>query len=174
MKSQWLIQGTGGQSVVDEGGSKRCQLTLTKWMLWNERNNLLNSEIIGLIKLGQNSNNVLGGFLLRCDSSCNNAYYLRITSNGSVKVYYLYRIVNGTWTMLTSSNSSEIATVYTKVRFRVDGNQISIEEWVMGAWQLIQLVTDGYVTAAGYAGLRGDSGAGYTVLFDDISIEEKA
>lgn len=174
MKSQWLIQGLGGQSVVDEGGSKRCQLTTIKWMLWNERNNLFNAEIIGLVKLGQNSSNVLGGFLLRSDSSCNNAYYLRITSNGAVKVYYLYRIVSGTWTMLTSSSSSEIAMVYTKVRFRIDGNQISIEEYIAGAWNLIQLVTDNYVTAAGYAGLRGDSGAGYIILFDNIEINEKA
>ena len=173
MKSQWLIQGTGGQSIIDEGGSKRCQLTLAKWMLWNERNDLLNAEIIGSIKLYNTSSWNRGGFLLRCDSSCNNAYYLRITSNGAVKVYYLYRILNGVWTMLTSSNSSESPTVYTKVRFRVDGNQISIEEYVTGEWNLIQLITDDYITVAGYVGLRGDCGSGYSVLFDNIEISEK-
>jgi len=173
MKSQWLIQGAGGQAVIDEGGSKRCQLTATKWMLWNERNNLLNAEIIGLIKVGSNGN-YNGGFLLRCDSSCNNAYNLRISANGSVKIYTLYRIVNGVWTLLTTSNSSELYGVYTKVRFRVDGNQISIEEYITGTWNLIQLVTDNYVTIAGYAGLRGDSASGYTVTFDNIEINERA
>jgi len=173
MKSDWTITGTGGQAVIDEGGSKRCQLTAQKTMLWNGRNNLLNAEIIGQIKVGSNAN-YAGGFLLRCDSSCNNAYNLRVSANGSVKIYYIYRILNGVWTSLAISNSSEQYGVYTKVRFRVDGNQISVEEWITGVWNLIQLVTDNYVTVAGYAGLRGDSSAGYSVQFDNIEVNEKA
>jgi len=173
MKSQWLIQGTGGQSIIDEGGSKRCQLTAQKWMLWNERNNLLNVEIIGLIKVGSNGN-YNGGFLLRCDSSSNNAYNLRVSANGSVKIYSLYRVVAGVWTLLATSNSSEMYSVYTKVRFRADGNQISVEEYVSGAWNLIQLVTDGFVITAGYAGINGNSTTGYSVQFDNIEINEKA
>lgn len=173
MKSQWLIQGAGGQSIIDEGGSKRCQLTASKWMLWNERNNLLNAEIIGLIRVGSNTNYV-GGFLLRCDISANNHYNLRVSCNGNVKTYNLYRFLNGVATLLANSNSSEVYGVYTKVRFRVDGNQISVEEYILGTWVLIQLVTDSFVTVAGYAGINSGSLAGYSVQFDNIEINEKA
>jgi len=173
MKSQWLIQGTGGQSIIDDGGSKRCQLTNSKWMLWNERNNLLNVEIIGLIKVGSNTN-YNGGFLLRCDSSCNNAYNLRVSCNGSVKTYALYRVVAGVWTLLSNAISSESYGVYTKVRFRADGNQISVEEYISGAWNLIQLVTDGFVITAGYSGINSNCVTGYSVQFDNIEINERA
>jgi hypothetical protein len=175
MKIDWLITGSGGQAVVDEGGSKRCQLTASKLMLWTTRNNLINADIVGLIKLVQVSGNIYSGFVLRCDNTCNNAYYCRITCTSSYKVYQLYRIVNGVYTLLATVNSADSPSVYTKVRFRVDGNQISIEEYNAGTgnYNLIQLVTDTYITVGGYAGLKSDSVSGYSMLYDDIIISER-
>lgn len=171
MKSDWTITGTGGQAIISEGGSMRCQLTSSKMMLWTARNNLINAQIIGLIKL-YTANASVGKFLLRCDNSYNNAYFLSINGSGN-KIYNIYRLVNGVSTLLATASSSESITVYTKVRFSVSGNQISVEEYIAGNWNLIQVVTDTFLTAGGYAGIAGGSTTGYYASFDDVQILEQ-
>uniref|UniRef100_A0A6M3KIN5 Uncharacterized protein n=1 Tax=viral metagenome TaxID=1070528 RepID=A0A6M3KIN5_9ZZZZ len=171
MKTDWTITGVGGQAVVAEGGSMRCQLTGYKMMLWSARNNLVNAEVIGSVKLYASANAV-AGFVLRCDVTGDNAYLLRIVGY-SPKRYMLYRIVAGVYTLLGQADSVEPQGVYTTIRFRVDGDQVSVEEKILGTWNLIKVCTDGYITAGGYAGLKNESVSGYYAWYDDVTIQER-
>jgi hypothetical protein len=169
-KINWDITGTGGQSVIDEGGSKRCQLTAMKQMLWNGRNNLTNSEIISDVKLSSSGN---GGLSLRSDASGNNCYRVRI-NYGAPRVYYVDKVVAGVATVLATVVSSQSWNIYVKTRFRVDGWQLSVEEWIGSTWVLLTTIEEtSHQIASGYAGLLGLSAVGYYILFDNVAISER-
>jgi len=169
-KLNWDITGTGGQSVIDEGGSKRCQLSGIKQMLWNGRNNLANSEIICDSKLSSSGN---GGLSLRSDASGLNCYRLRI-NYGAPRMYYVDKVVAGVATVLASVASSQQWNVYVKTRFRIDGWQLSVEEWISNAWVLITTIEEtSHQIASGYAGLLGLSTVTYYILFDNVAISER-
>jgi len=173
MKIDWNITQLGGQAVVDEGGSKRCRLSGSKLMLWNGRNNLINSEIIASILLGSDTN-TRGGLVLRSDSNSNNCYRLRIYGGG--RSYYIQKIVNGIVTTLATAYSTQPYNAYVKTRFRVDGYQLSVEEYLSGVWTLIAVIADNEQSiASGYSGLYGESiNTNYFITFDNIEISERA
>lgn len=170
-KTDWYITGAGGQAIVDYGGSKRCQLSGSKMMLWNGRNNLANSEIIADILMGGDTN-TRGGLILRSDLAGSNCYRLRIFGARS---YYIQKIVSGVVTTLATINSSQPYNIFAKTRFRVDGYQLSVEEWISGVWNLMTSIIDTEQSIAlGYAGFYGESvSTGYALQFDNIAISER-
>lgn len=169
--TDWYITGAGGQAIVNEGGSKRCRLSGLKQMLWNGRNNLVNSEIIASILMGVDTN-TRGGLLLRCDLTGNNCYRLRIFGARS---YYIQKIVSGVVTTLATAYSTQAYSTYVKTRFRVEGWQLSIEEWISGAWVQVAVILDNEQSVAtGYTGLYGESiNTSYYITFDDAAISER-
>ena len=176
-KSNFNITGSGGQAVIEIEGSKRCQLSGTKYLLWNERNDLVNAEVISLIKpyLAQNSGYQRGGMLLRCDESILNYYRLLAYAYTNYRIYYIHRVVNGVATLLTQVISHQAYNIYTKTRFRIDGYQLSIDEYTNGQWNLIATVEDSdHSLISGYAGICGVNYSGsYSFLFDDLEIGER-
>ena len=169
-KADWTITGSGGVGVVDYGGSMRCQLTTSKLMLWNGRNNLTDSEIIAEIRMGNNSN-TRGGLILRSNELASDCYRLRIYG---ARIYYIDKIVSGILTSLSSVSSAQPWNIFVKTRFRVDGHQLSVEEYTGGQWNLIDVVEDTEKShASGYAGLVGISVTGYSLMFDNVEISEK-
>jgi len=170
-KLDWNISGAGGQAVVDEGGSKRCRLSGYKLMLWNARNNLVNSEVVAYVLMAVDTN-TRGGLVLRSDATANSCYRLRVFGP---RTYYIQKVVNGTVTTLSTTVSSQPYNIYVKTRFRIDGYQLSIEEYTGGAWVQVAVIIDTEQSlASGYAGLYGESvNTGYFVTFDNIEISER-
>jgi hypothetical protein len=169
--SSWNISQSGGQAIIDEGGSKRCRLSGSKLMLWNGRDNLINSEIIASI-LMDSSTNSRGGLVLRSDSTLNNCYRLRIFGP---RTYYIQKVVNGTVTTLATAYSTQPYNAYVKTRFRIDGYQLSVEEFISGVWTLVSVIVDNEQSViSGYAGLYGESvNTSYFLTYDNIEILER-
>ena len=176
-KSNWDISGGGGQAVIDVDGSKRCQLSGIKYMLWNGRDNVVNAEIVATIKPWTNENSARqkGGMLLRCDISIMNYYRLLAYAYTNYRVYYITRVINGVATTLSSIISYQAYNIHVKTRFRIDGWQISVEEYTGGSWNLITTIEDtDHTITSGYVGLCGiNYNTGYSFLFDDIEISER-
>ena len=176
-KSDFLISGSGGQAIIEVDGSKRCQLSGTKYLLWNGRNNLVNAEVIALIKpyTNQNSGYQRGGMLLRCDENILNYYRLLTYAYTNYRTYYIHRVINGVGTLLGQVTSYKAYNIYTKTRFRVDGYQLSIDEYNSGEWGLIATIEDtDHSLISGYAGICGVNYSGsYHFLFDDLEIGER-
>jgi len=176
-KSNWDISGTGGQSIIDVEGSKRCQITGIKLMLWNGRNDLINSEVIVSIRpyVNNNSGYQRGGAVLRSDTSGFNYYLLTSYAYTAFRSYLIYRVVDGVSTLLSTVNSYHSYTDFVKTRFRIDGYQLSIEEYVDGIWNLKSTVEDTVHTlVSGYSGLKGHSHTvSYSCLFDNVEISER-
>jgi len=176
-KSNWNISGNGGQAVIDVGGSKRCQLSGTKYMLWNARNNLTDCEVVATIKpwTNENGGRQVGAMILRSDDSIYNYYKLMIYAYTNYRKYAIYRIVNGVATLLSQVISYQGYNIYVKTRFRVDGFQLSVEEYISGTWNLITTVEDtDHSIISGYVGIGGNNySTSYSFLFDDVEISEK-
>lgn len=173
-KSDWDITGTGGMSIIDEGGSKRCRLSASKLMLWNGCSTCTNYEVVADINIF-NSTNFRGGLVLRCNAAGSTMYRLRIYGASTYRIYYIDKLVNGVNTVLGQVNSSHPYNTYVKTRFRIDGFQLSVEEWVNGAWELITMVEDtSQAIGSGYCGLHGCSAnSSYYISFDNIEINKK-
>ena len=171
--SNWNITQAGGQSIIDEGGSKRCRLSGSKLMLWNGRNNLANSEIVASILMAGDTN-TRGGLVLRSDVTGQNCYRLRIYGG---RTYYVQKVANGgIVTTLATAYSSQPYNVYVKTRFRVDGYQLSVEEYINNVWILVTVIADNEQSiASGYSGLYGENiNTSYFITFDNIEINERA
>ena len=172
-KTDWDISGTGGQSVIDMDGSMRCQLTQQKLMLWNGNTGLTDSEVICELRAGYNNHLYnKGGMVLRCDPTAQNCYKLQVQGP---RTYYIYKIVSGVVTTLGNIISSQAWNLWIKTRFRVDGHQLSVEEYTGGQWNLILTIDDSsQAHASGAAGLFGNSyNSVYYWLFDNVEIGEK-
>lgn len=172
-KSNWNISGSGDQSVIIESGSKRCELFGEKLCLYNGASSLANCQLIADIKLyGTNGYNQ-GGIILRSDGTKNNAYvFVRKYNNA----YYLYKIVNGVWTQMAYAPSTFAYNIWVRTRVRIDGWQISVDEWIEGAWSQIMLINEpSHQHVSGFIGLIGtNTNVIGSILFDNIDIEEKA
>jgi len=173
-KADWDITGTGGISIIDEGGSKRCRLSYNKLMLWNGCSSCTDSEVVADINI-LNSTNYRGGLVLRSNANGSTMYRLRIYGATSYRVYYIDKLVNGVNTTLGQVTSSQPYNTFVKTRFRVDGFQLSVEEWIDGAWELITMVEDtSQAITLGYCGLIGMSvNSSYYITFDNIEINTK-
>ena len=175
-KSDWIIGGAGGQSVITIDGSQRLQLSGSKYMLWSGRNDLVNSEVIALVKpyTNENSGRQKGGGLLRCDAPISNYYQALAYAYTSYRLYYIHRVVNGVSTLLSQVKSYQGYNIYVKTRFRVDGWQLSIDEYSSGEWHLITTIEDtDHSIASGYAGLVSSNyNGGYSFIYDDVQIGE--
>ena len=173
-KSEWDISGIGGISIIDESGSKRCRLSHSKLMLWNGCSTCTNYEVVADIKIA-NSTNYRGGLVLRSNAAGTTMYRLRMYGASTYRTYYIDKLVNGVNTILGQVNSSHPYNTYVKTRFRIDGFQLSIEEYIDGAWELITIVEDtSQAIVSGYCGLHGCSlNSGYYITFDNIEINEK-
>jgi len=174
-KSDWDITGVGGIVIIDTGGSRRCRLSHIKLMLWNGNFNLTDCEIVTDVNVGSDSN-YRGALLLRCNADCTTAYRLRIYGyNTTNRTYYIDKIVNGVNTILGTIRSNQPSSAYVKTRFKVDGFQLSCEEWVDGAWKLIIMAEDtSQSIQSGYCGLQGLSvNSSYYITFDNIEINKK-
>lgn len=172
-KSDWSITGSGGLAIVDDGGSKRCQLSGIKLMLWNGRNDLIDSEVDCDFRVGSDgSSNNRGGMVLRSDITQNNCYRLDIYGG---RTYYIRKIVDGIVTTLATISSTQPWNIYLKTRFRIDAWQLSVEEYISGIWQLVQMVEEtSHARPSGYAGLHGfNYSTSQSVLFDNVKISEK-
>lgn len=169
--ADWNITGPGAVAVIDYAGSMRCQLTHIKLMLWNGRDNLANSEVVAEIRTGIDTN-TRGGLVLRSNLSAYSCYRLRIFGK---RTYYIQKVVDGVVTTLATVGSTLPYHVFAKTRFRVDGYQLSVEEWIDGAWQLLSAVTDtGQSLATGYAGIYTEMAiVTYAIIFDNVEIAER-
>ena len=89
MKSDWIITGTGGISIIEEGGSKRCRLSANKLMLWNGCSTCTDYEVTADINI-LSSTNYRGGLVLRCDEAGSTMYRLRMYGrNTTSRTYYI-------------------------------------------------------------------------------------
>lgn len=171
-KIDWTITGDGGISIIEDTGSKRCMLSGSKQMLWKDRNNLGDSEVIADIKFLAGSTNERGGGLLRSNSSIQRCYRLFIYGN---RLCMIQRVIDGVVTTLGQASSSQASNIFVKTRFRIDGYQLSVEEYINGEWTLILTAQDTtQALAEGYVGLFGASvNSSYSILFDDVQVGEK-
>lgn len=172
-KIDWTITGIGGQSIADDGTSSRCQLTGKKLMLWNGRDDLTDSEIVSDIKLQGNPSFCFGGLILRSDATGDNCYRF-------IRSYFpcrIEKVVNGVTTILGSVTSTFAYSAWVKTRFRIDGWQLSVEEYIdsLEKYQILMVAEDTSNThTQGNAGLVGTStNTNFSVYFDNISIGEK-
>ena len=78
-------------------------------------------------------------------------------------------------TVLGEVVSNHPYNTFVKTRFRVDDFQLSVEEWINGAWELITMVEDtSKAIVLGYCGLHGCSAnSSYYITFDNIEINKK-
>lgn len=177
MKSNWIISGSGGQAVINVDGSKRCQLSGIKYMLWNGRSDLVNAEVIATIKpwINENNGRQVGVILLRSDTSIYNYYKVMVYAYTSYRKYRIHRIVNGVATLLGQIISYQGYNIYVKTKFRIDEYQLSIEEYIGGAWNLITTIEDtDHSIVSGYIGIGGNNyNTDYSFLFDDVEISER-
>ena len=173
-KSDWDITGAGGIAIIEEGGSKRCRLSASKLMLWNGCSTCTDYEVIADINIGS-STNYRGGLVLRANDSGTTMYRLRIYGAASYRTYYIDKLVNGVNTIIGQVTSIHPYFTYVKTRFRIDGFQLSVEEYVNGAWELITMVEDtSQAIISGYCGLHSCSAtSSYYITFDNIEINEK-
>jgi len=174
MKSDWDITGIGGISIIDESGSKRCRLSHHKLMLWNGNDACIDYEVVADINI-LNSTNYRGGLVLRCNAAGSTMYRLRMLGAATYRTYYIDKLVNGVNTVLGQVNSIHPYGTYVKTRFRVDGFQLSVEEYINGAWELITMIEDtSQAIVSGYCGLHGCSvNSSYYITFDNIEINKK-
>ena len=173
-KSNWDITGDGGISIIEEGGSKRCRLFAKKLLLWNGNNSCEDFEVIAEINV-PGTTNYRGGLVLRSNAAGTTMYRLRIYGrNTASRTYYIDKLVDGVNTILSTTISNQ-PNVYVKTRFRIDGFQLSVEEWIDGAWEVITMVEDtSQAIISGYCGLIGMSAtSSYYVTFDNVEINEK-
>jgi len=170
-KTDWTITGSGGQAIVDEGGSKRCRLSGSKLMLWTGRSDLANSEVVASLLMGVDTN-TRGGLVLRSDPTALNCYRLRVYGP---RTYYVQKVVNGAITTLATIVSAQSYYSYIRTRFRVDEYQLSVEEWVGGVWVLVTAIEDTEQSLSqGRAGIYGESAStSYAVTFDEVAISER-
>ena len=174
-KSDWVITGTGGISIIEEGGSKRCRLSASKLMLWDGCSTCTDYGVTADISI-LNTTNYRGGLVLRCNEAGSTMYRLReYGRNTTSRTYYIDKVVNGVNTVLGIVVSNQPYNVFVKTRFRVDGFQLSVEEWINGAWELITMVEDtSQAILSGYCGLHGCSvNSGYYITFDNVEINKK-
>ena len=170
-KLDWIISGNGGLSIIEDGGSKRCRLTYQKLMLWNGNDSLGDCEIVADILMGTNGN-YSGGIVLRSNSTANTCYKFLVVG---LRTYYIQKVVNGQTTTLGTAVSTRSYNEYVKTRFRIDGWQLSIEEFTNGEWELISMVQDSsQAIVSGSAGLFGASvNSSYYITFDNVEINIK-
>jgi hypothetical protein len=176
-RADWDITGLGGIAIIDDGGSKRCQLSGNKLMLWNGRSNLADVQVASDYKFSNASSTIRGGCVVRSDATGNNSYRLHTSPSGSVRVHVIYKVVNGIWTTLGTVNSNQSASVYVKTRLRVDGWQLSVEEYINGAWVLLMAIEDtSHALVLGFSGIYNTTAPGYeaySTIFDNVEIGEK-
>ena len=174
-KIDWDITGTGGISIIDEGGSKRCRLSASKLMLWNSCSTCTDYEIISDINI-LSSTNSAGGIVLRCNEAGSTMYRLRVYGKSTTsRTYHVDKVVDGVNTTLGTVVSYHPYNTFVKTRFRIDEWQLSVEEWINGAWELVTMVEDtSKAIVSGYCGLAGYSAnTGYYITFDNIEINKK-
>ena len=174
-KSDWEITGTGGISIIEEGGSKRCRLAASKLMLWKGCSNCIDYEVIADINI-LNTTNYRGGLVLRSNDAGSTMYRLRIYGrNTTSRIYYIDKLVDGVNTVLGTVISNQPYGTFVKTRFRIDGFQLSVEEWINGAWELITMIEDtSQAIVSGYCGLHGCSvNSSYYITFDNLEINKK-
>ena len=171
-KINWDITGSGGQAVIIESGSKRCELSGTKLMLWNGKSNLANCEVIVENKLYGIAGYNQGGVTLRSNALGNNCYQFIRSYNTNC---YIYRVVNGVVTQIAFAITTFAYNQWVKTRVRIDGWQISVDEWISGAWVQLMLIDETtHQFTNGYAGLVGtNTSAIGSILFDNIEISER-
>ena len=171
-KSNWDISGVGGQGVIIESGSKRCELSGKKLMLYNGTPSLVNCELIADIKLYGTAGYNEGGIILRSDGTENNGYRFRRAYNNKC---YLEKIVSGVVTQLAYVTTDFAWTEWVRTRVRIDGWQISVDEWIDGEWSQLMLVEETtHQHVSGYIGLIGTN-TNYigSILYDNVDISEK-
>jgi len=171
-KINWDITGTGGQGIIIESGSKRCELSGTKLMLWNGKSNLANCEVIVESKLYGTAGYNQGGVTLRCNAVGNNCYqFIR----GYDKNCYIYKVVAGVVTQIAFVTTTFAWNTWVKTRVRIDGWQISVDEWIGGAWVQLMLIEEtAHQFTTGYAGLVGTNTSVIgSILFDNVEISER-
>lgn len=174
-KSDWDITGNGGISIIEESGSKRCRLMYTKLMLWNGCSTCDDYEVIADINI-LNTTNYCGGLVLRSNAAGTTMYRLRLCGrNTTSRTYYIDKVVNGVVTTLATVISSQPYNVFIRTRFRIDGFQLSVEEWINGEWVLITMAEDtSQAINIGYCGLIGMSvNSSYYITFDNVEINKK-
>ena len=174
-KVNWDITGTGGISIIEEGGSKRCRLSASKLMLWNGCSTCTDYEIAADINI-LHTTNYRGGLVLRANEAGSTMYRLRIYGrNTTSRTYYIDKLVDGVNTVLGEVISNHPYGTFIKTRFRIDDFQLSVEEWINGAWELVTMVEDtSKAIVSGYCGLHGCSAnSSYYITFDNIEINKK-
>jgi len=173
-KTDWDITGSGGISIIEEGGSKRCRLTGSKLLLWNGCSSCVDYDVVSDINI-LSTTNYRGGLVLRCNAAGTTMYRLRLYGrNTASRTYYIDKLVSGVNTVLGVVVSNQ-PNVFVKTRFRVDGFQLSVEEWINGAWELITMIEDtSQAIVSGYCGIIGMSvNTSYYITFDNVEINKK-
>ena len=176
-KINWDISGEGGQAIIEEAGSKRCQLSGKKLMLWNGKSDLVNCELITDIRLFGTAGYCRGGVMLRSDGSELNGYACtRVYKSGANSEYLIYKVVGGVWTQIAQADSNFGWTEWARTRIRIDGWQISVDEWFGGDWfQAVLIEETIHQHASGYIGLIGTStNIVGSILFDNVEISERS
>ena len=147
-------------------------------MLYNGATSLIDCELIVDIKLYGTPGYCQGGVIFRSNAEGTNGYaFIRShVGVGGGKACYVYKIVDNVWTQLTYVTTTFTWDVWVRTRVRMDGWQISIDEWIDGAWSQLKLIEETtHQHALGYIGLIGTStNAIGSILFDNVDIGVKA
>lgn len=171
-KLDWDISGPDYYLIKKIEDSWRCVIYGKMLFLWNGRNDLRDSQIILERKHSASRRESAGGMVLRANASGDTAYRFRMCGD---RRCYIEKVVNGVVTTLNYEETEQPWDEYVKYRFRVDGFQLSVHEWVSGEWQLLMFVDD--LTQAitqGYAGFFGDNdNTSYRMYFDNVEIRER-
>lgn len=174
MRTDWTITGVGLVTIINDEISNRCQLSYNTNMTWNGNNQLVNCEIIADVKVTDpRAAYSRAALVLRSDISILNCYLLLFDSPN---IYYLCRIVNGVSTILFTFHSTFDYNVFRTIRFRIDGYQLSVHEYINGSWvQSILLVDNNQTLVSGKVGISnwGQSTNSLTVLFDNVNINQR-
>lgn len=170
----WDIYGAGVQSIIDLELSKRCKLAGLEWMLYNGEAALVDSQIIADFRRYGALQYSEGGFVLRSDINLTNCYYLQ-RSITPADGWLLTKVVAGVRMDLWSAPTTHAPEDWVRVRFRIDGWQLAVHEWIDGTWEGIVLVEDTEQShASGHAGLFGaNPDPTGSMLFDNVEIATK-
>lgn len=142
----------GGLSVVSNAckGSAAGQPNISFWNSQMGPN--VDVEVTIVTKGGANEYMELFGRMTTQNVGTVDGYSVRVEPQGGTDLVTIYRVDNGSFTVLGASINQEFANG-DKVRLRIVGNLISVWRHDGSSWAELGNRTDANYTAAGYVGL---------------------
>jgi len=139
--------------------------------VFNGRTDIANTDLTAYIY--QTSGSPLFAYLLlRLQAfDLNNGYVCRIEPAEAA----IYRIQDGTWTLLAGATKPDTKNVWARYKFRVKGTHLELYQEEGGSWKkVVEADDDAFSSGAAGFGMKCFSTNDYTLYFDDVQISEEA